>query len=57
MEILPESSEASATGEVLALLTAADFDLRTVTDEPWQLGQPLPENNLWAVRNGAPASG
>ena len=28
---------------------------RTVEGNPWQPGQPLPENNLWASRPGSPA--
>lgn len=52
LELLPEvRQQPPSVAPLLAMLTEAQFDLRTVTGMAWKnLDEPLPENNLWAAR-------
>jgi FkbM family methyltransferase len=52
LELLPDADPEAAV-RVTVELDAMGFELRTVDGAAWQLGQSLPESNLWAHR-GAP---
>ena len=52
VEVLPEALAAARTPPILDWLRSAGFELRSVTGENWNPERPLPENNLWAARDG-----
>lgn len=62
-EYLPELAAAHSErpDTIIAHLTAAGYELRDVTGAPYRVGEPLPEDNLWALdrtrRDGALAPG
>jgi FkbM family methyltransferase len=45
-----DATDASRNRAVVDPFIAAGFVLKDVTDNTWQWGAPLPENNLWAAR-------
>jgi FkbM family methyltransferase len=40
----------AANCDIVTLLRQRSFDIRTVEDSPWESGDAIPENNLWAKR-------
>jgi FkbM family methyltransferase len=50
LECLPGAD----AGRLARLLTVEGFELRTVAGAPWQPGETLPENNVWASRSAQP---
>lgn len=52
IELLPESVNSSATQAMLDSIRVNGFELHTVEGKSWSPGRTLPENNLWAARDG-----
>ena len=48
-ELLPASGQ-ERNQQLLNLVESAGFALQTIEGEPWRLGEPLPEQNIWAAR-------
>jgi FkbM family methyltransferase len=49
-EFLPAANESKSGLEVLELIRGQGFRLFDVLGQPWDFGQPLVENNVWARR-------
>jgi FkbM family methyltransferase len=52
-EVLDAERPAARSQELLTMLRDQGFVLKTVRGAPWQCGEPLMENNLWASHLGA----
>lgn len=50
LEFLTNDPANDKSQKLVRFLSNAGFHLKTVTNTDWEIGQPLPENNVWACR-------